>query len=280
MKKTSNNPGTPITEPFWVRCLLIGFAIVFLTVFLLLPLLMIFVKAFSSGMVAYFASLTDPRTAAAVRLTLFSAGIAVPANVIFGIAAAWCLGKFQFWGKSVLLTLIDLPFAVSPVIAGLLFVYLFGLQSSLGAWLDGPHVKILFATPGIVIATMFVTFPFVVRELLPIMQAQGIEEELAARMLGARGWHIFWRVTLPNVKWALLYGVILCNARAMGEFGAVAVVSGGVRSTLPLHIEGLYQDFSSGVHAPFAVASILAMLGVLTLIVKAVVERKTAETED
>ena len=282
-KQAASRLAPNVGEPLWVRAVLITFAVTFLTLFLLLPLIIVFVKAFSDGIGAYFAAIVDPFTAAALRLTLLTAAIAVTLNTLFGIAAAWCLSKFQFWGKSVLLTLIDLPFAVSPVIAGMLFLILFGTQSSLGLWLRDHNIRIIFAVPGVIIATLFVTFPFVVRELLPIMQTQGTEEEQAARMLGARGWHIFWRVTLPNIKWGLLYGAILCNARAMGEFGAVAVVSGrfrGETNTLSLHIEALYQEFSTGIAPPFAVASILAMLAIVTLVIKAVIEIKTAETEE
>jgi len=266
------------TEPLWVRWLLIAVAVGFLTSFLLLPLLSIFVKSFSDGWVIFRQSLTKPEALAAIRLTLFTAAIVVPINIAFGVAAAWCLGKFEFKGKGFLITLIDVPFAVSPVIAGLLFVFLFGAQSTLGGWLTDHNIKILYATPAIVLATMFVTSPFVVRELLPIMQAQGTEEELAARVLGARGWQIFWRVTLPNIKWGLLYGAILCNARAMGEFGAVAVVSGKFRgrtNTLPLYIELAHLEYPKS--APFTLASVLALLAIVTLIVKTIVEWKTGE---
>ena len=266
------------TEPLWVRCLLIAVAVGFLMCFLLLPLLSIFVKSFSDGLIIFRQSLTNPAALAAIRLTLLTAAIVVPLNIIFGVAAAWCLGKFEFWGKGFLITLIDIPFAISPVIAGLLFVFLFSTQSTLGGWLTDNDIKILYATPAIVIATMFVTAPFVVRELLPIMQAQGTEEELAARVLGARGWQIFWRVTLPNIKWGLLYGAILCNARAMGEFGAVAVVSGKFRGqtlTLPLYIEMAYQEYPKS--APFTLASVLALLAIVTLIIKTIVEWKTQE---
>lgn len=264
------------TEPFWVRWLLIVLAILFLSLFLLLPLLSIFTMAFSDGWAIFKESLVRPDSLAAIRLTLFTAAIVVPINIAFGVAAAWCIGKFEFKGKGVLITLIDVPFAISPVIAGLLFIFLFGTQSTLGAWLDSRDIKILFAVPGIILATLFVTSPFVVRELLPIMQAQGTEEELAARVLGARGWQIFWRVTLPNVKWGLLYGAILCNARAMGEFGAVAVICGrklGKTCTIPIQIEILHQQYPAS--APFALASILAILAILTLVVKTVVEIRT-----
>lgn len=268
------------TEPFFVRFLLIVLGISFLSLFLLLPLLSVFTMAFSDGLSVFWASLTESDSVAAIRLTLLTALIVVPLNVAFGLAAAWCIGKFEFYGKEILIALIDIPFAVSPVIAGLLFIFLFGAQSTLGAWLNDHNVKILFALPGIVLATMFVTCPFVVRELLPIMQSQGTEEELAARVLGARGWQIFWRITLPNVKWGLLYGAILCNARAMGEFGAVAVVSGRLRgqtNTLPLHIEILNQQYPES--APFALASLLATLAMITLITKTVIEIWTAKEE-
>lgn len=267
------------TEPLWVRLALILVAIGFLSLFLLLPLLCVFMTAFSDGVKMFFAAITEKNALASIRLTLLTALIVVPLNVAFGLAAAWCLGKFEFRGKGFLITLIDVPFAVSPVIAGLLFIFLFGARSTLGGWLDANNIRIIFAFPGIVLATMFVTCPFVIRELLPIMQAQGTEEELAARVLGASGWQIFWRVTLPNIKWGLLYGAILCNARAMGEFGAVAVVSGkvlGKTCTMPLQIEILHQDPAS-TSAPFALASILALLAILTLIVKSIVERGGSE---
>ena len=267
------------TEPLWVRLLLLAVAVGFLLCFLLLPLLSIFVKSFSDGLVVCWDSLTKPHALAAIRLTLFTAAIVVPINVVFGVAAAWCLGKFDFKGKGMLITLIDVPFAVSPVIAGLLFVFLFGAQSTMGRWLSDRDIEILFATPGIIIVTMFVTCPFVVRELLPIMQAQGTEEEIAARVLGARGWQIFWRVTLPNIKWGLLYGAILCNARAMGEFGAVYVISGktlGGTLTLTLYINAMYEG-GYPKSAPFTLASILALLAIVTLVVKTIVEWKTGE---
>jgi len=267
------------TEPLWVRLLLIVVAVGFLLCFLLLPLLSIFVKSFSDGLLVAWQSLTKPHALAAMRLTLITAAIAVPINVVFGVAAAWCLGKFEFKGKGILLTLIDVPFAISPVIAGLLFIFLFGLQSTMGRWLDAHDIKILYATPGIVLATMFVSCPFVVRELLPIMQAQGTEEELAARVLGARGWQIFRRVTLPNIKWGLLYGAILCNARAMGEFGAVFIISGrthGETLTLPLYINVMYEGgFPKS--APYTLASLLALLAIVTLVVKTIIEWKTKE---
>jgi sulfate transport system permease protein len=266
-----------LQEPLWVRSLLTATAVLFITLFLFVPLIYIFVQAFSEGVRVYLAALTDRHALAAIRLTLFAAAVAVPLNMIFGIAAAWSIAKFDFRGKGILVTLIDLPFAVSPVIAGLLFVILFGIRSPLGQWLDAHQIQILFDIPSIVIATLFVTFPFVARELIPVMQSQGTEEEQAARVLGARGWSIFWRVTLPNIRWGLLYGVILCNARAMGEFGAVAVVSGKIRgktNTLPLHIENLYDEYHFT--AAFATASVLAVLAVLTLILKTLIEKHTA----
>jgi sulfate transport system permease protein len=264
------------TEPRLVRWLLIGVALVFLTLFLFVPLALVFTEAFKKGAGVYLAAITDPDALSAVKLTLIAAGISVPLNLAFGVAAAWCIAKFDFRGKNVLLTLIDLPFSVSPVIAGLIYVLVFGLQGWFGEWLRDHDIKIIFALPGIVLATVFVTFPFVARELIPLMQAQGTEQEEAARVLGASGWQIFRRVTLPNIKWALLYGVILCNARAMGEFGAVSVVSGHIRgqtNTLPLHVEILYNEYQSV--AAFAVASLLAILALVTLVVKKFVEWRT-----
>ena len=257
------------TESPLVRWLLTGIAVIFLSLFLLLPLVMVFSSALAKGFAVYTASLREPDAWAAIRLTLLAAAIAVPANVVFGVAAAWAIGKFDFFGKSILITLIDLPFAVSPVVSGLIYVLLFGLQGVLGPWLAAHDIKIIFAVPGIVLATIFVTFPFVARELIPLIEAQGNEEEEAALTLGASGWQTFFRVTLPNLKWGLLYGVILCNARAMGEFGAVSVVSGHIRgrtNTMPLHIEILYNEYQ---FVPaFAVASLLALLALLTLFVK------------
>jgi len=256
-----------------VRWLLTAVAVIFLGAFLLLPLGIVFGTAFQKGLSFYVASLREPDALAAIRLTLLAAGIAVPLNLVFGVAAAWLIGKFEFIGKSVLITLIDLPFSVSPVVSGLVYVLLFGMQGLLGPWLMAHNIRIMFAAPGIVLATIFVTFPFVARELLPMIQAQGNDEEEAALTLGAGGWQTFFRVTLPNVKWALLYGVILCNARAMGEFGAVSVVSGHIRgltNTMPLHIEVLYNDYQ--IVAAFAVASLLALLALLTLVVKSIVE--------
>ncbi len=262
------------TEPLWVQRLLIGTALLFMTLFLFVPLATVFYEALRKGLGVYFAAITDDDALSAVRLTLLAAGISVPLNLAFGVAAAWAIAKFDFRGKSVLLTLIDLPFSVSPVIAGLIYVLIFGLQGWMGGWLRDHDLKIIFAVPGIVLATIFVTFPFVARELIPLMQAQGIEQEEAARVLGANGWQIFRRVTLPNVKWALIYGVILCNARAMGEFGAVSVVSGHVRgqtNTMPLHIEIVYNEYQFA--AAFAVASLLALLALITLVLKYVVEQ-------
>jgi sulfate transport system permease protein len=263
-------------EPWLVRWLLIALALGFLGVFLLIPLAAVFTEGLRKGVQAYFAALLEPDAVSAIQLTLLVAVIAVPANLIFGVTAAWAIAKFDFKGKSVLITLIDLPFAVSPVISGLIYVLLFGLQGWLGPWLQDHNITIIFAVPGLVLATMFVTFPFVARELIPLMQAQGNDEEEAARVLGASGWQIFWRVTLPNIKWGLLYGVILCNARAMGEFGAVSVVSGHVRgltNTMPLHVEILYNEYNFA--AAFAVASVLALLALVTLVLKSLVEWKT-----
>lgn len=262
-----------ITEPPIVRRLLIGLTLGFLTLFLFLPLAAVFYEALRKGIGVYLAAIVDPDAVAAIRLTLLCAVIAVPLNLVFGVAAAWAIAKFEFHGKSVLTTLIDLPFAVSPVIAGLIYVLLFGAQGWLGPWLAAHDIKILFAVPGIVLATVFVTFPFIARELIPLMQEQGIEEEEAALVLGASGWQTFWRITLPNIKWGLLYGVILCTARAMGEFGAVSVVSGHIRgetNTMPLHVEILYNEYNFT--AAFAVASLLAFLALATLLVKTAVE--------
>jgi sulfate transport system permease protein len=261
------------TEPPAVRYLLIGIAVAFVLLVLVLPLVLIFSLAFSQGLKVYLAAFTEPDALAAIRLTLLTTAIAVPLNTIFGLAAAWAFAKFEFRGKNLLITLIDLPFAVSPVIAGLLFVILFGAHSSLGTWLMEHNLRIMFATPAIVLATVFVTVPFVARELIPLMQAQGNDEELSAVMLGANGWQTFFRVTLPNIKWALLYGIILCNARAMGEFGAVSVVSGHIRgltNTIPLHVEILYNEYNFA--AAFAVASLLAGLALVTLVLKSLVE--------
>ncbi|MFZ5724417.1 MAG: sulfate ABC transporter permease subunit CysW [Pseudomonadota bacterium] len=267
-----------INEPLWVKVALILVALVFLTVFLFVPLAAVFTEALRKGVDAWAASFTDPDALAAIRLTLIAAAIAVPLNLVFGVAAAWAIAKHEFRGKSFLITLIDLPFAVSPVIAGLIYVLLFGAQGWFGPWLQEHDVKILFAVPGIVLATIFVTFPFVARELIPLMQAQGSEEEEAAISLGASGFQAFWRVTLPNIKWGLLYGVILCNARAMGEFGAVSVVSGHIRgltNTMPLHVEILYNEYNFV--AAFAVASLLALLALVTLALKSFIEWKLAQ---
>ena len=267
-------------EPEWVRRVLIAVALVFLAVFLFVPLLAVFVEALKKGVDVYLAAISEPDAVSAIKLTLIAAAISVPLNLVFGIAAAWSIAKFDFRGKNLLLTFIDLPFSVSPVIAGLIFVLVFGLQGWFGEWLRDHDLKIIFALPGIVIATIFITFPFIARELIPLMQAQGIEQEEAARVLGAGGWQIFRRITLPNVKWALLYGVILCNARAMGEFGAVSVVSGHIRgqtNTMPLHIEILYNEYQFA--AAFAVASLLAGLALVTLVLKYFVERRVAATD-
>jgi sulfate transport system permease protein len=263
----------PTTEPTGVRFFLIAVALVFLVLFLVVPLVAVFQQALEKGLSAYLAAIREPEALAALRLTLLTAAIAVPANLLFGLAASWAIARFDFPGRSLLLTLIDLPFAISPVIAGVIFVLLFGRRGWLGPWLDAHDVQIVFAVPGIVLATVFVTFPFVARELVPVMQASGRDEEEAAVVLGASGFQIFWRVTLPNVKWGLLYGVILCNARAMGEFGAVSVVSGHIRgltNTLPLHVEILYNEYQF--QAAFAVASLLALLAIVTLVAKSLVE--------
>ncbi|WP_290869593.1 sulfate ABC transporter permease subunit CysW [Aquabacterium sp.] len=265
-------------EPAWVRWTLIGVALTFLSLFLFVPLVSVFYEAFKKGFEVYKAAVTDPDAISAIKLTLIAAGIAVPLNLVFGVAASWAIAKFDFRGKNIVLTLIDLPFSVSPVIAGLIFVLVFGLQGWFGEWLRDHDLKVIFAVPGIVLATIFVTFPFVARELIPLMQAQGQEQEEAARVLGASGFQTFMKVTLPNVKWALLYGVILCNARAMGEFGAVSVVSGHVRgytNTLPLHIEILYNEYQFA--ASFAVASLLASLALVTLVLKYIVERRVKQ---
>jgi sulfate transport system permease protein len=260
-------------EPFWVRALLIGIAFAFLALFLFVPLAAVFAEALKKGVDTYLAAITEPDAWSAIKLTLLTAAVAVPLNLVFGVAAAWTIAKFEFRGKSILLTLIDLPFSVSPVISGLIYVLIFGAQGWIGPWLREHDIKILFAVPGIVLATIFVTFPFVARELIPLMQSQGTEEEEAALVLGASGWRTFWHVTLPNIKWGLLYGVILCNARAMGEFGAVSVVSGHVRgetNTMPLQVEILYNEYSFA--AAFAVASLLALLALVTLAVKSFIE--------
>lgn len=269
------------TESAWIRRSLIGLALAFLTLFLFVPLISVFYEALKKGWDVYVAAITDPDAVSAIQLTLTAAAIAVPLNVIFGLAAAWAIAKFEFRGKSVLITLIDLPFSVSPVVSGLIYVLIFGLQGWLGPWLAEHDVKIIFAVPGIVLATIFVTVPFIARELIPLMQAQGTEEEEAAVVLGASGWQTFFRVTLPNVKWGLLYGTILCNARAMGEFGAVSVVSGHIRgstNTLPLHVEILYNEYNFA--AAFAVASLLALLALITLALKTFVESRSRQQEE
>ncbi|MDR2032898.1 MAG: sulfate ABC transporter permease subunit CysW [Azoarcus sp.] len=266
-------------EAPWVKWTLITVALFFFALFLLAPLVALFVEALRKGWEAYFAALSEPDMLAAVRLTLLAAGIAVPLNLVFGVTAAWAIAKFEFRGKHFLITLIDLPFSVSPVIAGLIYVLLFGSFGWFGAWLNAHDIKIIFAVPGIVLATIFVSFPFVARELIPLMQAQGREEEEAAVVLGASGWRTFWHVTLPNIRWGLLYGVILCNARAMGEFGAVSVVSGHIRgetNTLPLHVEILYNEYQFA--AAFAVASLLALLALVTLGIKVWVERHVSRS--
>jgi len=263
------------TEAPWVRYTLTGIALAFLLLFLVLPLAAVFTEAFRNGVGAYFEALKEPDAWSAIRLTLITAAIAVPLNLVFGVAAAWCIAKYDFRGKAFLTTLIDLPFSVSPVVAGLIYVLVFGAQGWFGPWLAAHDIKIIFAVPGIVLATVFVTFPFIARELIPLMQAQGRGDEEAALILGATGWQTFWRVTLPNIKWGLIYGVILCNARAMGEFGAVSVVSGHIRgqtNTMPLHVEILYNEYQSV--AAFAVASLLALLALVTLVIKSAAEWK------
>jgi len=265
-----------LSEPPWVRWLLIGTALIFLGFFLFLPLVLVFYEAFKDGVAVYLAAIREPIALAAVRLTLLVACIAVPVNFLFGLAAAWAIAKFRFRGKNVLITLIDLPFAVSPVISGVMFVLLFGAHGFFGPWLQSHDLRIIFAVPGIVLATMFVTSPMVARELIPLMQAQGSDEEEAALTLGASGWQTFVKVSLPKIRWGLLYGVVLCNARAMGEFGAVSVVSGHVRgltNTMPLHIEILYNEYQFA--AAFAVASLLALLALVTLAIKSAIEWRT-----
>jgi sulfate/thiosulfate transport system permease protein len=269
---------TGLSEPSLVRWSLIGLTLAYLGVFLVVPLLAVFVKALEKGVTVYWAAISDPVALAAIQLTLLTAAIAVPLNVLFGVMASWAVAKFEFPGKQLLITLIDLPFSVSPVISGMIFVLLCGRQGVFGSWLAGHEIKIVFALPGIVLATIFVTFPYVARELIPLMQAQGTDEEEAALTLGANGWQTFWRVTLPSVKWGLLYGVILCNARAMGEFGAVSVVSGHIRgltNTIPLHVEILYNEYQFT--AAFAVASLLCLLALVTLIAKHAIERKMGQ---
>jgi len=265
----------PVTEAPWVRWLLTGVSLAFLVLFLVLPLVAVFYQALAKGIGVYLDSLADPDALSAIKLTLLIAAIAVPLNTVFGLAASWAIAKFEFKGKALLTTLIDLPFSVSPVISGLIYVLMFGAQGWLGPWLQDRNIQIIFAVPGIVLATVFVTFPFVARELIPLMQAQGNDEEEAAHVLGASGWQMFRRVTLPNIRWGLLYGVILCNARAMGEFGAVSVVSGHIRGqtdTIPLHVEILYNEYNFA--AAFAVASLLALLALVTLGLKLLAERR------
>jgi sulfate transport system permease protein len=262
-------------EQVWLRRSLIGIALVFVFLFLILPLAAVFTEALRKGFDAFLEAFKEPDAWSAIKLTLLITAIAVPLNLVFGVSAAWAIAKFEFRGKAVLTTLVDLPFSVSPVVAGLIYVLVFGAQGWFGPWLQANDIKVIFAVPGIVLATVFVTFPFIARELIPLMQAQGNEEEQAAMVLGASGWQIFWRVTLPNIKWGLLYGVILCNARAMGEFGAVSVVSGHIRgqtNTMPLHVEILYNEYQSV--AAFAVASLLALLALVTLVIKSVVDWK------
>jgi sulfate transport system permease protein len=274
---TSRQAGT--AEAAWVRRTLIGIALAFMLLFLVLPLVAVFAEALRKGWAVYWEALREPDAWSAIRLTLLTAALAVPLNLVFGVAAAWAIAKYEFRGKALLTTLVDLPFSVSPVVVGLIYVLLFGAQGWFGPWLAAHDVKIIFAVPGIVLATVFVTFPFIARELIPLMQAQGSEEEQAALVLGASGWQTFWFVTLPNIKWGLIYGVILCNARAMGEFGAVSVVSGHIRgqtNTLPLHVEILYNEYRF--QAAFAVASLLAFLALGTLVAKALLERRIRGT--
>lgn len=273
-------PADARTEAPWVRVALIGVALAFLGIFVALPLIGVAFEALRRGVDAYFAAIAEPMAVSAITLTLIVAAVAVPVNLVFGVIAAWAIAKFEFRGKSFLIALIDLPFSVSPVISGLVFVLLFGLQGWLGPWLAEHDVKLIFAVPGIVLATIFVTFPFIGRELIPLMQEQGTHDEEAALALGANGWQTFWRVTLPNIKWGLLYGVLLCNARAMGEFGAVSVVSGHIRgqtNTIPLHVEILYNEYNFV--AAFAVASLLACLALVTLVAKALVEWKLRDSD-
>jgi sulfate transport system permease protein len=273
-------PADARTESPWVRVALIAVALAFLGLFVALPLIGVAFEALRRGVEAYFEAIAEPVAVSAITLTLIVAAIAVPVNLVFGVVAAWAIAKFEFRGKSLLITLIDLPFSVSPVISGLVFVLLFGMQGWLGPWLAEHDIKLIFAVPGIVLATIFVTFPFIARELIPLMQEQGTQDEEAAISLGANGWQTFWRVTLPNIKWGLLYGVLLCNARAMGEFGAVSVVSGHIRgqtNTIPLHVEILYNEYNFV--AAFAVASLLACLALVTLVAKAFVEWKLRDRD-
>ena len=275
MSAKANEIHAQKNDPWWVRRTVITISVSFVALMLVLPLGVIFFEAFRKGIAAYGKAFQDRNAMRAITMTCLAAGIAVPLNLVFGIAASWAIAKFDFRGKGFLIALIDLPFAISPVISGLIYILVFGMQGWFGKWLDGHGIQIIFAVPGVVLATIFVTFPFVARELIPLMQEQGSEEEWAAISLGANGWQTFWRVTLPNIKWGVLYGVLLCNARAMGEFGAVSVVSSNIRggtNTLPLHIDALYNDYNSV--AAFAMASILALLGVVTLVGKSLLERK------
>jgi sulfate/thiosulfate transport system permease protein len=277
-KADSSRGNLAIAEPRWVRYLLISTTLAFLAFFLLMPLLAVFVQAFEKGAGAFYSAVTESDALASIRLTLFVAAIAVPLNTLFGVSAAWAISKFEFWGKSVLITIIDLPYSISPVISGLVFVMLFGRQGWFGPFLEQYDIQLIFSVSGVVLATLFVTFPFVARELIPLMQSQGSEEEEAARVLGASGWRILWRITLPNIKWGLLYGVILCNARAMGEFGAVSVVSGHLRGetlTMPLQVQIFYDEYNAT--AAFALASLLAGLAIVTLILKSIMEWKVAD---
>ncbi len=276
--RAAKQSDSSITEPPWVRRVLITLVLGYLSLFLFAPLVTIFAEGLRKGVVAYFTSLHNPDTLSAIKLTLLVAVISVPLNLVFGVAAAWAIAKFDFRGKNILITLIDLPFAVSPVVSGLIYVLIFGAQGWFGPWLASHDIQIIFAVPGIVLATIFVTFPFIARELIPLMQSQGLEEEQAAMVLGANGWQTFFRITLPNIRWGLLYGVTLCNARAMGEFGAVSVVSGHIRgmtNTIPLHVEILYNEYNFV--AAFAVASLLALLALATLALKSLVEWKSGQ---
>ena len=285
LKKSSGSAGSvknqKYTEPRWVRWIVITVSIAFIALFVLAPLTLVFAKAFEKGFEAYIGAITDPDAISAIKLTLFVSVIAVASNLIFGLTAAWAIAKFNFFGKNVLITLIDIPFTVSPVISGLVFVLIFGLQGWFGEWLSIHDIKIIYAVPGIVLSTIFVTFPFVARELIPLMQMNGNEEEEAALVLGAGGWRTFFKITLPNIKWGLIYGIILCNARAMGEFGAVSVVSGHIRgltNTIPLHAEILYNEYK--MNEAFAVASLLAFLAIITLVLKKIAEFKIKSEQE
>lgn len=273
LKGTKFERNSATRESAWVKYTVLTIALLFFALFLVVPLVAVFYEALRQGMTVYWQALVEPDAVAALKLTLLTAAISLPINLVFGVTAAWAIAKFDFRGKQILLTLIDLPFSISPVVVGLMYLLMFGSSSWLGRWLIDHDITIIFAVPGIVLATVFITFPFIARELIPLMQAQGREEEEAAVVLGARGWQVFWHITLPNIKWGLLYGVILCNARAMGEFGAVSVVSGHIRgmtNTLPLHVEILYNEYQFS--AAFAVASLLALLAVITLVIKSFVE--------